>query len=59
MEQALGFGNRTILMDQGTIALDIRGEERREMTVYDLLAQFSERTGTDLCHDGLLLSCAK
>ncbi len=59
MEQALGFGNRTILMDHGTIALDIRGEERRKMTVYDLLAQFSERTGTELCHDGLLLSCAK
>ena len=29
------------------------------MTVYDLLAQFSEHMGTDLCDDGLLLSCAK
>ena len=41
VQQALRFGNRTIMLDNGKILLDIDGEERAEMTVGRLLGYFS------------------
>lgn len=40
MKAALEHGNRTILMKEGQIVMDVRGEERRQMTVEKLIAQF-------------------
>jgi len=40
MKAALEHGNRTILMQEGQIVMDISGEKRREMTVEKLIAQF-------------------
>nr|WP_315024880.1 ATP-binding cassette domain-containing protein [uncultured Aminipila sp.] len=40
MKAALEYGNRTILMKEGRIVMDISGEKRREMTVEKLIAQF-------------------
>lgn len=42
MRDAIRFGNRLIMMDNGQIILDIRGEEKAKMTVADLLAQFEK-----------------
>ncbi len=56
MEQALRMGDRTIMMDHGRIVLDVRGEERRNMTVEDLLARFRTGTGRRLNTDRVLLS---
>jgi len=40
MQQALRFGNRTIMLDKGKILLDIEGEERNNVTVSSLLEHF-------------------
>lgn len=43
------MGNRTIMMDEGRLVLDLKGEERAGMTVDGLLALFrahSEKEGT-------------
>ena len=41
MKDALKHGNRTILMKDGRIVMDISGEERRQMTVEKLIEKFS------------------
>ena len=56
MHQALELGNRTLMMDRGRIVLDIQGEERRNMTVKDLLDRFRAGAGKDLDNDRILLS---
>lgn len=56
MHQALELGNRTLMMDNGNIVLDIKGNTRKNMTVEDLLAQFKIGTGKTLNTDRVLLS---
>jgi len=56
MAQALELGNRTLMMDSGRIVLDVKGEERRSMTVEDLLTRFRENVGKGLDNDRILLS---
>lgn len=56
MKAALEFGTRTIMMHQGKIMLDIKGQERKDMTVERLIEQFSHRSGTALDNDRMLLS---
>ena len=41
MRDALRHGNRTILMKDGQIVMDISGEERSQMTVEKLIETFS------------------
>ncbi len=55
LKQALAMGNRTIMMDRGEIILDLKGEERENITVSDLLAKFAERSGRELTDDRILL----
>lgn len=59
MHQALEMGNRTLMMDDGKIVLDVSGEERSKMTVEDLLKQFADRAGKALDNDRILLSAAE
>lgn len=56
MRQALELGNRTLMMDEGRIVLDVKGETRRQMTVETLLAQFKVGAGKALDNDRLLLT---
>ena len=56
IKSALELGTRTIMMDDGHIILDITGEERNEMTVEQLVAKFSEKSGKLLDNDRMLLS---
>ena len=56
MHQALELGNRTSLMADGQIVLDVEGEERSHLTVEDLLVRFREGTGKELDNDRILLS---
>ncbi|MCE5342707.1 MAG: ATP-binding cassette domain-containing protein, partial [Eubacteriales bacterium] len=55
MQNALTLGNRTIMMEQGEIILDIAGEERAHMQVEDLLKRYSGRQGKQLSNDRMLL----
>ena len=56
MKNALELGNRTIMMDSGRIVLDIGGEERRGLTVDNLLEKFRVGAGKALDNDRILLS---
>ena len=56
MKDAIAHGNRLIMMDAGHIVLDISGEEKKKLTVSDLLTLFSKVSGTEANDDKLLLS---
>ena len=56
MQQALRVGTRTIMLHQGEIALDVSEEERRGMTVDDLVRRFHEKRQQALFDDELLLT---
>ena len=58
MRQALELGNRTLMMADGNIVLDVGGEERKHMTVEDLLTRFKAGAGHELDNDRILLSDA-
>ncbi len=45
MRDALRYGNRLIMMDAGKIVVDVKGDEKKSMTVNDLLAKFELATG--------------
>ncbi len=55
MRDALRFGNRLIMMNNGRIILDVKGEEKRNMTVQDLLKCF-EKSGAESVNDRMVLS---
>ena len=56
MSQALALGNRTLMMADGGIVLDIAGKEREGLTVEDLLERFRAGTGRELDNDRIRLS---
>ncbi len=56
MQSALDLGNRTVMMDKGTVIFDVEGEERSELEVSDLLEQFKLSAGKALDNDRMLLT---
>jgi ABC superfamily ATP binding cassette transporter, ABC protein len=56
MHQALELGNRTLMMDQGNIVLDLFGQEREGLSVDKLLELFMAKAGKALDNDRILLS---
>lgn len=56
MHQALELGNRTLMMDSGTIVFDVEGDVRAQLTVDDLLEKFRINAGKRLENDRILLS---
>ena len=55
MKDALSLGNRTIMMDEGKIILDIDAETKKHIGVEDLLGMFENATGSALNNDRMLL----
>ena len=55
MKDAIVHGNRLIMMYEGNIVLDIAGEDKKKLTVEQLLARFGQATGSDEADDKLLL----
>jgi putative tryptophan/tyrosine transport system ATP-binding protein len=55
MRQALDYGQRTIMLHQGQVVLDVSGEERRGLDVPDLLRMFEQTRHEKLDDDALLL----
>ena len=56
MESALEMGNRTLMMHQGRIILDVDGEEKKRICVSDLMEKFRELSGSAMNNDRMLLS---
>ena len=55
MKDAIAHGNRLVMMNEGQIVLDIRGEEKKHLTVEDLLHQFEKVSGQEFASDKALL----
>jgi putative ABC transport system ATP-binding protein len=56
MTQAIAYGNRLLMMDEGEIILDIAGDEKRGMTVEKLVDKFRNIRKKTLENDEILLS---
>ncbi len=46
MRDALKYGNRLIMMNSGRIIADYTPEEKKNLTIEDLLKKFEETSGT-------------
>ena len=55
MRDAIAHGNRLIMMDAGRIVLDISGEDKKKLTVPDLLELFGQASGSHEANDKMLL----
>lgn len=56
MQNAIDYGNRLIMMHEGRIVLDISGEEKKALTVSELLKKFETVSGEEFLNDRALLS---
>ena len=56
MRDAIAYGNRLIMMYDGVVLLDVSGEEKKNLTVEQLLNLFSKASGSNEANDKMLLS---
>ncbi len=56
MKDAIAHGNRLIMMNEGRIILDVAGEEKKRLTIKDLLDKFAELSGSSITNDSVLLA---
>ncbi len=56
LEHALTVGNRTIMMHEGRIILDIKGSERSNMSIGRLLEMFNKASGVQMNNDRMMLA---
>lgn len=55
MKDAIDIGNRLIMMYDGHIIYDVKGEEKKKLKVADLLKKFEEASGEEFVNDRMLL----
>lgn len=55
MQDAITYGNRLIMMDKGRVILDIAGDEKKQLTIEDLLHKFEEISGSKFASDSVIL----
>ena len=56
MKDAIAHGNRLIMMNEGKIIFDVAGEEKKRLTMKDLLDKFAELSGSSIQSDKALLA---
>ena len=56
MKDAIRHGNRLLMMSAGKVVLDISGEEKKKLTVEDLLHRFSLAADGEMLSDRAILS---
>ncbi len=56
MRDAIDHGNRLIMMNEGKIVVDVKGEEKKKLTIEQLLQLFETAAGDKLTSDKLMLS---
>ena len=56
MKDAITHGNRLIMMHEGRVIYDVRGEEKAVLKVSDLLKKFEEVSGEEFANDRMMLS---
>ena len=56
MKDAIKYGNRLIMMHEGHVIYDVRGEEKKNLQVSDLLQRFEQVSDGEFANDRMLLS---
>ncbi|MCR5215516.1 MAG: ABC transporter ATP-binding protein [Lachnospiraceae bacterium] len=56
MKDAIAYGNRLIMMNDGHIIYDVCGDAKKNLKVSDLLAKFGEASGGEFANDRMMLS---
>lgn len=56
MKDAIKYGNRLIMMNNGTIIYDVSGEEKMNLEVSDLLLKFEQASGGEFANDRMMLA---
>lgn len=56
MQDAIRYGNRLIMLHQGKIILDVKGEEKKNLTVVELIEMFKQQSGSEITSDAMLLA---
>jgi len=55
MKDAIQHGNRLIMMHEGRIIIDVSGEEKKKLTVEQLLNLFNQASGGGIVNDRMVL----
>ncbi len=56
MKDAIRTGNRLVMMHEGQIIYDVRGEEKEHLQVSDLMKKFEQASGGEFANDRMMLS---
>ena len=56
MRDAINHGNRLIMLHQGRVIVDVSGDDKRKLTIDDLMDMFGKASGTEFASDRGLLS---
>ena len=56
MKDAITYGNRLIMLHEGHVVVDVEGEEKKMLTVEDLLALFVKASGNVFSDDRAILA---
>ena len=56
MHDAIAYGNRLIMMHEGRIVVDVSGEEKKKLTISQLLSLFEKASGSEFANDKVILS---
>jgi putative ABC transport system ATP-binding protein len=58
MHDAIEYGNRLIMMHEGKVVVDVSGEEKKNLTIQQLLELFEQNSGSRFGSDKEILSGA-
>ena len=56
MHDAIKYGNRLIMMHEGKIIIDVSGEDKKKLTINELLGLFEKASGSEFSNDKVMLS---
>ena len=56
MHDAICYGNRLIMMHEGNVVVDVSGEEKKKLTIEQLLSLFEKGSGSAFVSDKQMLS---
>ena len=56
MADAIRVGNRLIMMHEGRVIVDVKGEEKKNLTIAQLLQLFEASSGSEFTSDKVMLS---
>ncbi len=56
MHDAIAYGNRLIMMHEGRVVVDVSGEDKKKLTIAELLGLFEKASGSEFANDKVMLS---